>query len=95
MRNLTMETKLIPNKDFTIDDLPVFKNEVRQRIEEQKNQLISTAQGLIPFNSKTTTSITPLSLITAPFRKTKVMTVVEGVIIGYNIVRKIRRLLRK
>lgn len=89
-----MEAKQLTDKNITIEDIPALKREAKQKIEAQKVRLLSTAQELIPFSS-TTSTITPLSLITTPFRKGKVMTVVQGVILGYNLVRKLRQLFRK
>ena len=87
--------KQITDKNITIEDIPAFKQEAKQKIEVQKVRLISTAQDLVPFSSTTTSTITPLALITAPFRKGKVMTVVQGVILGYNLIRKLRQFLKK
>lgn len=87
--------KLITDKNITIEDIPAFKLEAKQKIEVQKVRLITTAQDLVPFSSSTTSTITPLALITAPFRKGKAMTVVQGVILGYNLVRKLRLLIKK
>ncbi|MBP1663132.1 MAG: hypothetical protein H6Q19_272 [Bacteroidetes bacterium] len=92
-----MESKLITDKNITIEDMLVFKKEARQKIEQQKVRLISRAQQLMPFfsSSSTTTSFAPLALMTAPFRKGKMMTVIQGLIVGYNLVRRIRKLIKK
>ena len=87
--------KQITDKNITIEDIPVFKLEAKEKIEAQKVRLISTAQDLVPFSSSTTSTITPLALITAPFRKGKAMTVVQGVILGYNLIRKLRQFFKK
>ena len=67
--------KQITDKNITIEDIPAFKQEAKQKIEVQKVRLITTAQDLVPFSSSTTSTITPLALITAPFRKGKAMTI--------------------
>ncbi|HNX88818.1 MAG TPA: hypothetical protein PKH58_07025 [Paludibacteraceae bacterium] len=90
-----MESRQITDKNITLEDMLVFKKEARQKIEQQKVQIISTAQQLIPFSSSSTTSFAPLTFLTSAFRKGRVMTVIQGAIIGYNFVRKIRKLIKK
>jgi len=90
-----MKPKLAINKNLTIDDMPILREQIKQKIEDQKDQVISSAQHLVSFSSVTKSSFTPLSLVTTPFTKGKIMNLVQGAIVGYKIVRSIRRFIRK
>ena len=90
-----MKPRLIINKNLTIDDMSIVREQIKQKIEEQKDQVILSAQHLVPFSSDTKSSFIPLSLVTVPFTKGKIMNLIQGAIVGYKIVRSIRRFIRK
>lgn len=93
--------QLYENKNLTIEDLSEVKKELKQRIEAQQNHVLTSARRLVPFTKDSTTinlnrkSLSPLSLITTPIRKGKTISIVEGVLIGYKLMRSIRKFIRK
>ncbi len=93
--------QLYEKKDLTFEDLSVIRKQLRQRIDSQQEHIMVSARRLIPFSggssgiSLKNKGISPLSLITTPIRKGKAISLVEGMVIGYKLVRSIRRIIRK
>lgn len=93
--------QLYENRNLRLEDLSDVKKNLKQKINAQQEQLMVSAKQLVPFTKDSTTinlnkkSLSPLSLITTPIRKGKTMTVVEGILIGFKIMKSIRRFLRR
>ena len=89
--------KLYENKKLKIDDLSVVKLELKNKIDTQEHHISSSVKRLVPFTKDSTTinlnskSLSPLTLITTPFRKGKTLTVIDGLVIGYKVMRNVRR----
>ena len=93
--------KLYETKGLTIQDLSAVKKDLKQRMDIQQEQVFTSAKRLVPFTKDSTTinlnkkSLSPLSLITPPMRKGKTISIVEGVLIGYKLMKNARRLFRR
>lgn len=93
--------QLYEKKDLTFEDLSVIRKQLKDRIDLQQNQIQKSARRLIPFSqndgslSLKNKTFSPLSLITTPIRKGKTLSLIEGIVIGYKLVRGIRRIIRK
>jgi hypothetical protein len=93
--------KLYETKGLTIQDLSAVKKDLKQRMDIQQEQVFTSAKRLVPFTKDSTTinlnkkSLSPLSLITTPMRKGKTISIVEGVLIGYKLMKNARRLFRR
>lgn len=92
--------QLYENKKLKIDDLYGVKMQLKKKINVQREEVFIAAKRLVPFTKDSTTislsnKLLPLSLITFPFRKGKVFSVVEGVLMGFRLMKNIRRLMRK
>ena len=102
-KNRKMKTmqQLYEKKDLTFEDLSVIRKQLKDRIDLQQNQIQKSARRLIPFSqndgslSLKNKAFSPLSLITTPIRKGKTLSLIEGIVIGYKLVRGIRRIIRK
>ncbi|MHB9140251.1 MAG: hypothetical protein ACYC25_00060 [Paludibacter sp.] len=93
--------QLYETKNLSIEDLSVFKEQLRQRIDGQQKQVLDSAKRLVPFSKESTTislkskAFSPLSLITTPIHKGKTISLVEGIILGYKIIRSVQKLIRR
>lgn len=93
--------RLYETKGLTIQDLSEVKKDLKQRMDIQQEQVFTSAKRLVPFTKDSTTinlnkkSLSPLSLITTPIRKGKTISIVEGVLIGYKLMKNARRLFRR
>ncbi len=93
--------KLYETKGLTIQDLSEVKKDLKQRMDIQQEQIFTSAKRLVPFTKDSTTinlnkkSLSPLSLITTPIRKGKTISIVEGVVLGYKLMKNARRLFRR
>lgn len=93
--------QLYEKKDLTFEDLSVIRKQLKDRIDLQQNQIQKSARRLIPFSQNDASlslknkAFSPLSLITTPIRKGKTLSLIEGIVIGYKLVRGIRRIIRK
>lgn len=93
--------QLYETKNLSIEDLSVFKEQLRQRIDEQQKRMLHSAKRLVPFSKESTTVslkskvFSPLSLITTPIHKGKTISLVEGIVLGYKIVRSVQRLIKR
>lgn len=93
--------QLYNNKKLNIDDLRDVKMQLKQKIDEQQEQVFTSAKRLVPFTKDSTTinlnkkSLSPLSLVTTPIRKGKAISIAEGVLIGFKLMKSVRRLIRR
>lgn len=93
--------KLYKTKGLTIRDLQEAQKDLKQRMEMQQEQVLASAKRLVPFTKDSSVfglspkRLLPLSLITAPIKKGRVISVIEGVLIGYKLARSIRRFIRR
>lgn len=93
--------KLYETKGLTIQDLLEVKKDLKQRMDIQQKQVFTSAKRLVPFTKDSTAislnkkRLLPLSLITAPIRKGRTMSMIEGALIGYKLMRSIRKFFRR
>ena len=93
--------RLYETKGLTIQDLSEVKKDLKQRMNIQQEQVFTSAKRLVPFTKDSTTinlnkkSLSPLSLITTPIRKGKTISIVEGVLIGFKLMKNARRLFKR
>ncbi|MFV0390525.1 MAG: hypothetical protein ACK5KP_01350 [Paludibacteraceae bacterium] len=93
--------QLQKNKKLKIDDLQDVKRQLRLRIDEQQKMMMASAKGLVPFSANSSSirsnkkRLIPLSILTTPLRKGKTISVVEGMLIGYKLIKSIRRVVKK
>ena len=93
--------QLYETKNLSFEDLAVVKKQLKQKIDNQQEQVFGSAKRLVPFTKDSATlslkkkSLSPLSLITTPIRKGKTISLVEGIVIGYKLVRGNRKFIRR
>lgn len=93
--------QLYETKNLSFEDLSIVKKHLRQKIDKQQEQIFVSSKRLVPFTKNSTTlslknkALSPLSFITTPLRKGKAISLVEGIVMGYKVVRSIKKLMRK
>ena len=93
--------QLYETKNLSFEDLANAKKQLKQRIDAQQEQISSSAKRVVPFSKDSTTislknnALSPLSFITTPIRKGKAISLVEGIVIGYKLIRSIRKFIRR
>lgn len=101
--NKTMKTmqQLYENKKLSFEDLASVKHDLKLKIDKKQDQVFDSAKRLVPFTKDSSTlslkksSFSPLSLITTPIRKGKTISIVEGIVVGYKLVRNIRKFIKR
>lgn len=86
--------------NLRLEDLAEIRRELKSEIEVQQVQLLKSAKRLVPFTKDSTTfsfknRFSPLSLITTPLRKGKTFSLVEGIVMGYKVMRNVRRIFKR
>lgn len=100
---MTMKTmqQLYENRKLTMDDLADVKFDLKRKINEQQSKMQVSMKQIIPFTKDSTTinlnnkKFLPLSLITTPIRKGRAISVAEGILVGYKVMKSIRRFIRR
>ncbi len=87
-------------KNLRLEDLAVIKRDLKSDIEKQQAKLLSSTKRLVPFTKDSTTfslkrRFFPLSLITTSIRKGKAFSLIEGIVMGYKVMRNVRRIFRR
>lgn len=89
--------KLYENKKLKLEDLAVVKMDLKHRINSQEKHISTSVKRLVPFTKDSTTinlnskSLSPLALFTTPIRKGKALSVIDGLVLGYRVMRNVRR----
>lgn len=89
--------KLYENEKLKLEDLSGVKMELKHKIDSQENQIATSLKRLVPFTKDSTTinlnskRLSPLALFTTPIRKGKTLSIIDGVVMGYKVMRNVRR----
>ncbi len=93
--------QLRDNKNLSYEDLASVKHDLKIEIDKQQVIVLDSAKRLIPFSKNASnllfrnSSFSPLSLLTISRRKGRNISLLQGILIGYKLMRNIRRLLRR
>ena len=93
--------QLYETKNLSFEDLSIVKKHLRQKIDKQQEQIVVSTKRLVPFTKDSTTlslknkALSPLSFFSTPLRKGKTISLVEGIVMGYKVVRGIKKFILK
>lgn len=93
--------QLYENKKLRIDDLYQAKQQLKQKIDVQQQQVLTSFKQVVPFSKALGTlnlggkMLSPMTLITFLFRRGKTFSILNGILTGFKLMKAVRKLMRR
>ena len=98
---MKLMSKLGSNKNLQLEDIELARTELRKQIKLQQELLTVTTREVTTIHNPIASlvgkrsSFSPLSLLSAPVRNRKTYLFMQGMVLGYRGIKKMRRAVRK
>ena len=93
--------QLYENKNLKLEDLTTVRQNLRIQIENQQTQVLESAKGLASFKGMLSLlaynkpAHSPISLLASAGNKKNKFSFVDGMVMGYKMIRNVRRMFRR
>lgn len=82
-------------RNLTMEDLELVKYQLKRELDAKQNSINHSAKSLIPFSKVSRNASNSFPLLSTRRRKGKTISIVEGVVMGFKMVKNISRMLRR